>query len=114
MQTISIDATNQIVGRLASRIAQTLRGKDRPDFRPDRLPEVEVHVTNVAKMKVTGRKLIQKKYHRFSGYPGGLKTTSLETMFAKHPDRVLITAVRGMLPSNRLRPRMLKRLIIKS
>ncbi len=112
MRIIEIDATNKILGRLATRIAEELRGKNLTTFRPDRLPDVTVKVSNVSKLKVSGQKLAQKKYHRYSGYPGGLKTETLAIAMAKHPDRVLMLAVKRMLPDNRLRAVMLKRLII--
>ncbi len=112
-RTVEIDAAGQVLGRLATRIALALRGKDRVSYRPDRLADVRVKVLNVKQLKFTGRKGEQKKYYHFSGYPGGLKTERLDDLFARRPDRVLQLAVRGMLPNNRLRAQMLKHLDIQ-
>jgi large subunit ribosomal protein L13 len=111
-RTVEIDAAGQVLGRLATRIALALRGKDQASYRPDRLADVQVKVTNVKQLKFTGRKGQQKQYYNFSGYPGGLKTERLDDLFARRPDRVLKLAVRNMLPKNRLRAAMLKHLEI--
>lgn len=108
-----IDATNQAVGRLATRIAIILRGKDVPEFIPNIDQGGIVYVSNVEKVKMTGKKMEQKKYFSYSGYPGGLKTKKMGEVMAKKPAEVLKRAVRKMLPDNRLRDKMLKRLIIK-
>jgi len=114
MSTVTIDAQGKILGRLASQIAMTLRGKHLPSYRPDRLAEVTVIVTHVDQMKVSGRKIEQKMYYHFSGYPGGLKSTRLAEVMSSKPDWVLRQAVRRMLPTNRLRDRLLKHLRIES
>ena len=111
--TREIDATNQVLGRLASRIALLLRGKDSPKFQPHILSEEEVVVSNVDKIKFTGRKLEQKKYFHYSGYPGGIRERTMGEIFAKDPKEVLRRAVFGMLPKNRLRKEMIKHLIFK-
>lgn len=110
-KTHLIDATDKVLGRLASRIAILLRGKHKPDFAPYRDQGDFVKVKNVDKIKLTGRKMAQKKYYRHSGYPGGLKTTSLEELFSRDPAEVLRRAVFGMLPKNRLRKKQIKRLL---
>ncbi len=105
-----VDATGQTLGRLASRIATILRGKHKPYFVPHLDVGDYVIVVNAEKIHVTGRKLDQKIYYRHSGYPGGLKETTLRQQLQKHPERVIISAVRGMLPKNRLGRKMLKKL----
>lgn len=110
----TIDATNKILGRLASEIALLLRGKNQANFVPYRIMGEVVKVVNVDKMKFTGKKLKQKEYYHYSGYPGGLKSTTLEKMFKSNPGQVLKKAVWGMLPKNKLRKEMMKRLIIKN
>ncbi|MBI3972435.1 MAG: 50S ribosomal protein L13 [Chloroflexi bacterium] len=97
-----VDAQGQILGRLASAIANRLRGKDKPIFSPHMDTGDHVIVVNAEKIRVTGRKLEQKTYYRHSGYPGGLRATSLAAQLQKHPERVLEAAVRGMLPKNAL------------
>ena len=108
--THKIDAAGKVLGRLATQIAVLLRGKGRPDFRPNQDSGDFVVVKNVDKIKVTGKKMEQKKYYRHSGYPGGLKETSLKKLFEKSPAEVLRKAVFGMLPRNKLRAIQIKRL----
>jgi len=105
-----VDAAGQTLGRLATQIAVVLRGKHKPSFSPAVDAGDFVVVINAEKIHTTGRKLDQKMYHRHSGYPGGLKSIPLRTMLSTHPERVVVHAVRGMLPKNRLGRRMLKRL----
>ncbi len=105
-----VDADGQILGRLASAVAQRLRGKDKPTFAPHMDTGDFVIVVNAAKVQVTGRKLEQKLYRRHSGHPGGLKTSTLAQEMAKHPDRVIEQAVRGMLPKNALGEQVFKKL----
>jgi large subunit ribosomal protein L13 len=105
-----VDAAGQTLGRLATQIATVLRGKHKPAFSPAVDSGDFVIVVNAEKIHTTGRKLDQKMYYRYSGYPGGLKATTLRRMLAMHPERVIEHAVRGMLPKNRLGRRMLKRL----
>ena len=108
-----IDASDQAVGRLASRIAVILRGKNKPEFVPHLDLGDIVEVANISKFKFTGKKLEKKKYYRYSGYPGGLKETRMRDLYKKKPDEVLRRAVREMLPPTKLRNGMMKRLIIK-
>jgi large subunit ribosomal protein L13 len=112
-QLHKIDATDQTLGRLAVKISILLRGKHKVSFEPHKDEGDIVEVINVAKLKFSGKKLEQKKYFSFSGYPGGLKTKNMSEVFAKQPGEVLKRAVREMLPNNRLRSAMIKRLIIK-
>jgi len=108
-----LDAAEQTVGRLATQIATLLRGKNKPEYQPHLDLGDIVEVANVSKMKFTGKKLDQKEYHHYSGYLGGLKTRKMSAVFALNPGEVLKKAVRDMLPPTKLRPNMLKRLIIK-
>jgi len=108
-----LDATDQTVGRLATRIANLLHGKTKPEFEPHLDLGDIVEVTNISKLRFTGKKLFQKQYHHFSGYLGGLKTKKMSDIYATNPGDVLYRAVREMLPPTKLRVGMLKRLIIK-
>ena len=112
-QKHTIDATDRPLGRLATEIATLLRGKHKPEFQPHLDQGDIVEVTNVDKIKFTGKKMEQKKYYRHSGHPGNLKEESLEKKFQKNPGEVLKRSVRNMLPDNKLRKNMVKRLIIK-
>ena len=105
-----VDATDEILGRLATRIANLLMGKHKPMFCRNMDVGDFVVVINADKIRVTGNKAKQKLYHRHSGYPGGLKSITLEKMMETHPTRVTEHAVKGMLPKNRLNARMMKRL----
>ncbi|MFO7801067.1 MAG: 50S ribosomal protein L13 [Desulfovermiculus sp.] len=107
---IVVDAANQVLGRLSSVIATKLRGKDRPDFTPHVDNGAFVVVINADKIRVTGTKLDDKKYYRHSGYPGGLKETSLKDLLKKKPEEAIHKAVRGMLPKTRLGRAQLKKL----
>ena len=111
---ITIDASGERLGRLASRIAMILRGKNNPGFVPNKSPLVKVHIINASKLKVAPEKPREKTYTRYSGYPGGLKKESLGHLVArKGYAEALRHAVHGMLPRNTLRKRILKNLIIK-
>ena len=105
-----VDAQGQTLGRLASKIAPILKGKHKPTYTPHLDCGDFVIVINVDKVQVTGRKLDQKFYYRHSEYPGGLKSISLRDQLDQHPDRVLMAAVKGMLPKNRLGRQMIKKL----
>jgi large subunit ribosomal protein L13 len=97
-----VDAEGQTLGRLATRIADTLRGKRKPQYTPHVDTGDFVVVVNAEKVAVTGRKLEQKTYFRHSGYPGGLRSRTLGEMLDRHPEDVIRKAVKGMLPRNRL------------
>ena len=105
-----IDADGRVLGRLATRVATLLRGKHKPIFTPHEDTGDFVVVVNAAGIRFTGRKLQQKKYYRHSGYPGGLKETSAETLMRTHPERVITEAVRGMLPKTRQGRQLIKKL----
>lgn len=108
-----IDATNQSLGRLASKVASILRGKTDPGFQPHILSRERVLIENVRKIKLTGKKIEQKRYYHYSGYPGGLREKRIKDVLQKNPGEVLRKAVWGMLPKNRLRKEMIKNLEIK-
>jgi large subunit ribosomal protein L13 len=97
-----VDAEGQTLGRLATRIADTLRGKDKPQYTPHVDTGDFVIVVNADKIAVTGKKLDQKRYYRHSGYPGGLRSRTLREQLDRQPTEVLRKAVKGMLPRNRL------------
>jgi large subunit ribosomal protein L13 len=105
-----IDASDQILGKLATEAAKLLMGKHKPTFSRHLDTGDFVVVINAAKVRFTGKKAEQKLYYRHSGYPGGLKSTSLGEMMADNPARVIEHAVKGMLPHNRLGAKMLKKL----
>jgi large subunit ribosomal protein L13 len=105
-----VDAQGQSLGRLASKIATVLRGKHKPIFTPGLDTGDFVIVLNAGKVTVTGNKLTEKFYYRYSGYPGGLTAISLRDQLARHPERVIEHAVWGMLPHNKLGRAMLKKL----
>jgi large subunit ribosomal protein L13 len=105
-----VDANGQTLGRLATRIATLLEGKHKPIYSPHLDTGDHVVVVNAGKVKVTGDKLIQKRYYRHSGYPGGLKEESLEAVLARKPELVIERAVKGMLPQNRLGRAMFRKL----
>jgi len=105
-----VNADGIVLGRLATKVADVLRGKDKPFFTPFFDTGDFVVVINADKIKLTGRKEEQKKYYRHSGYMGGIKEISYERMMATHPERVVMHAVKGMLPKNKLSRKILKKL----
>lgn len=107
---VLIDADGQNLGRLASRIARLLLGKDKPQYTPGVEVGDFVIVVNAEKISVTGKRLDQKFYYRHSGYPGGLKKISLRDQLAKFPDRVIRSAVWGMVPHNRYGRKLIRKL----
>lgn len=109
-QTHTIDATNKVLGRLATEIAVLLRGKHKPTFQPNQDMGDFVIVKNVGKVKITGKKMENKKYYHHTGYMGGLKTVPMKKIFERNPAEVLRRAVFGMLPTNKLRAEQIKRL----
>jgi large subunit ribosomal protein L13 len=109
-----IDATDEVLGRLATRIAGLLMGKHKPMFCRNLDVGDFVVVINADKVRVTGNKAKQKMYYRHSGYPGGLKSVSLEKMMQTQPNRVIEHAVKGMLPQNKLNAGMMKRFKVYS
>ncbi len=105
-----VDATDQTLGRLATQIACILKGKHKPIYAPHLDTGDFVIVVNADKIKVTGKKLAQKRYYHHSGYLGGLKSRTLQEMLTRQPTKVIQHAVRGMLPKNRLGRKMIKKL----
>ena len=105
-----VDATGKTLGRLATRIAEVLRGKNKPDYTPHIDVGDFVVVVNAEKVAVTGNKREQKLYHRYSGYPGGLRSRSLGDMLERRPEEVIRTAVKGMLPRGPLGRAQLRKL----
>ncbi|MEP0847242.1 MAG: 50S ribosomal protein L13 [Phycisphaerae bacterium] len=109
-----VDATDQVLGRLATRIATVLMGKHKPTYTPHVDTGDFVIVLNAGRVKVTGRKKDTVEYDRYSGHPGGRKVTTMRTTLERHPERVLEAAVRRMLPKNSLAAHMLKKLKVYS
>jgi len=105
-----IDAENQVLGRLSTKIAQLIRGKGKPEFTPHLDMGDFVIVINAEKIKVSGNKEDKKVYWHHTGFPGGQKEESLSELRRKHPDRIITNAVKGMLPHNRLGRKILKNL----
>ena len=105
-----VDASGQTLGRLASEVAKILRGKNKPEFTPFVDTGDYVVIINAEKVKITGKKLDQKIYFRHSDYVGGAKYTTLKDMLAKHPERVVEHAVRGMIPHGALGDKIYKKL----
>ena len=105
-----VDATGKTLGRLSTEIARRLRGKHKPEYTPHVDTGDYIVVVNADKVRVTGNKREDKFYHRYTGYIGNLKTESLETMLEDHPERVLQSAVKGMLPKGPLGRQMFKKL----
>jgi len=105
-----VDAKDKILGRLATKVASILRGKDKVIYSPHQDTGDEVIVINASKVRTTGKKLTQKTYKRYSAYPGGLNIETLATVMKKKPEFVIRHAVHGMLPKNKLGAKLLKKL----
>lgn len=109
---ITIDAAGRSLGRLATEVATKLRGKHIANFAPNKVPDIAIEVINIDKLSFTGTKLDTKTYYKFSGYPGGLKVTSLRQEFTKNPVRLFRRVVKQMLPKNKLNSILLNNLSI--
>ena len=109
-----IDVSDKILGRVATKIADRIRGKDKPTFTPHTDGGDYVIVVNAAKIKVSGREYTDKKYYKHSLYPGGLKTKSFKDLVNDSPERIIEEAVKGMLPKNKLGKSMIKKLKVFS
>ncbi|HEY4515819.1 MAG TPA: uL13 family ribosomal protein [Candidatus Paceibacterota bacterium] len=110
-----IDAQGKKIGRVASQAAKILMGKTATDFARNKYPDLKVKITNVSRADVTNKKMITKEYKNYSGYPGGLKETTMKKLVAdKGMKEVFRKAVYGMLPINKLRPRIIKNLVIEN
>jgi len=105
-----IDATDKVLGRLATEIARYLRGKHKPEYTPHVDTGDHIVVVNADKVRVTGRKTTDKMYYRHTGHPGGIKAQSFAELRDKHPERIIERAVKGMLPRNPLGRAMFKKL----
>jgi large subunit ribosomal protein L13 len=105
-----VDATDKTLGRLATELARRLRGKHKPEYTPHVDTGDYIVVVNARNVRVTGRKLSDKMYHRYTGYIGNLKSANLEQMLEKSPEKVIELAVKGMLPRNPLGRKMLSKL----
>lgn len=109
---IGVDAKNQTLGRLAGSVAKTLMGKNKVNYVPYLDMGDYVVITNASLIKVTGKKSEQKKYYSHSGFPGGLRTQTFSEMLDGKPEEVIKHAIKGMLPNNKLRAKMLKKLFV--
>ena len=105
-----VNAEGKVLGRLAAQLASRLRGKHKPEYTPHVDTGDYIVVVNAAKIRVTGKKALDKKYQRHTGFPGGLRETNFAKLQARHPERVLEKAVKGMLPKGPLGYAMLKKL----
>lgn len=108
----TFDATGRVLGRLATEVATVLRGKDKPTFAPHRIEGDRVVVVNAAQVSVTGKKLEQKVYRSHTGYLGNMKEVTLKQLMERSPEQVIEMAIYNMLPKNRLRREMMRRLVI--
>ena len=105
-----VDASDKTLGRLSTNIAKILMGKNKPEYTPHNDVGDYVVVINAEKIKVTGNKNEQKMYYRHTGYPGGIKSQNFNDLIASYPDRIIISAVKGMLPKNKLSNSVIKKL----
>ena len=105
-----LDATDKVLGRMSSRVAIVLRGKNKPQFTPHADVGDFVIVINADKVKLTGNKLTQKQYYHHSGYAGGIKSISAEKLLETKPEEIVVHAIKGMLPKNKLGTSLLKKL----
>lgn len=113
-QWLVVDAQDKVLGRLATEIASRLRGKHKPSYTPHADTGDFVIVLNASKVRVTGNKSTDKQYYRHSGYPGGIKSVNFAKLRESHPERVIETAVKGMLPKNPLGRAMFRKLKVYS
>jgi len=107
---IVVDLNGAILGRAAVQVADILRGKNKPTFTPHLDTGEHVVALNASGLKVTGKKIYQNYYYRYTGYPGGLRSVSMADRMAKHPEALFLSTVRGMLPKNRLGRQVIKKL----
>lgn len=111
-EVVKLDATGESLGRFASRVAKVLIGKASVGYTPNKDANIWVEAINIDKLRVTGDKMNQKSYWRYSGYPGGHKTTLMRDLWNKDPHKLFYRTVAGMIPNNKLKARRLKRLKI--
>ena len=110
MTRVELNADNQTLGRLASRASVMLRGKDKPAYKPEKLPEVQVVVKNITKARFTGSKFDTKTYYRYSGYHSGIRARKLSELWESRPEYVFREMVYRMLPKNKTRDKIIKNL----
>jgi len=109
----TIDVKDMAFGRAASEVAKLIIGKHMSDYAPNKLPDIQVMVENIDQLRFTGRKMINKKYFKHSGYIGNLKQKTLEAEYETNPGRLFKNCVKSMLPKNKLADKMIRKLIIK-
>ena len=109
-QWFTVDAEGQTLGRLASKVAKIIRGKHKPNFTPHADCGDNVIVINASKVSFSGEKLVDKEYIRYTGYPGGQRSTTVQEMLSKNPERIVEKAIKGMLPKNKLGRRLFSNL----
>ncbi len=107
-----VDASNEVLGRLSSKVAKILRGKNKPDFTPHVDCGDNVIIINAEKIRLTGNKIFKKQYIRYTGYPGGQRSETVESLMSRNPSRIIEKAVKGMLPKNRLSNTIYKNLYV--
>ncbi len=113
METFNIDAKGRSVGNVASEVAKILRGKTSPAYTPHKIANVKVVVTNASGVKISGNKMTQKHFTRYTGYPGGLIHSSMKNIVAKKGySQILKDAIKGMLPANRHKSELMKKLTV--
>lgn len=112
-ETIIIDATDRPIGRLASEVAERVRGKDQPSFLHHQLPKVRVIIENIKHVKISNKKLTENRIWRHSGYPGGMKSKSWNELYQKGPDVLFMHVIKNMIPKNKLSKEVLKRISFK-
>ena len=110
LKSYTIDASNRVVGRLASEVATIIRGKTSAEYSPHVLPQVNVTILNIDKIKISEKKLDSTFYYHYSGYPGGMKSRSVRDFFEKSPKSLFLKVIDNMIPANKLKKSILKRI----
>jgi len=113
VNTYEVDARGKSLGRLATEVVILLRGKNKASFQPNALPSHNVIITNLKDVRVSGKKLEQKKYFRFSGYPGGIKCNYLKDLILRNPEKLIRQVIYNMLPKNKLRSKLMNKIKVK-
>ena len=108
--TYRFDATKTPLGRLASEVTKAVQGKLLPSYRPEKISQVRIIIQNINQVAVSGKKINAKKYFRYTGYPGGIKSKRMGDLFKSNPQQFFINVVKNMLPNNKLRIRMIKKI----
>ena len=113
VKSYTVDANNRSLGRMASEVAILIRGKNSPDYSPQNLPQVEVVISNIDKVKISEKKLDTTFYYKYSGYPGGMKRKSIREIYEKSPKTLFLKVIDNMIPANKLKKHILKRIRFK-